>query len=89
MMTMSKSATSGEISAEDVTEEKSWRHLIPVDSWAEQCHDTSPEYFDARVRNMDSERHLKAGLNREVARDEPRPDRVALFNQRLQEVGQR
>lgn len=82
---MTKSESPSEIS-QVVTESSSWRHLIPVDSWAEQCHDTSEEYFDARVRNMDSERHLEAGLDREVKRGEPRKERVALFNQRLQEV---
>jgi len=49
-------------------------------------HDTDPEYFDARVRNMDSERHLRAALDVEVARDNPRPDRVGLLNQRLAEI---
>ena len=83
---MSKTAETSEVTTEMVTEELSWRHLIPVESWAEQCHDTSEEYFDARVRNMDSESHLEAGLDREVERDDPRPERVALFNQRLHEV---
>lgn len=65
---MSKSETAGEIS-EDITESMSWRHLIPVDSWAQRCHDTSFEYFDVRVWNMDSEKHLKAALDVEIERD--------------------
>jgi hypothetical protein len=72
--------------AEQLADTYSWRHLIAVDRWAQACHDTDPEYFDARVRNMDSERHLRAALDVEVARDEPRPERVGLLNQRLAEV---
>lgn len=64
----------------------SWRHMIPPESWAQQCHDTSMEYFLARVRVMDSAEHLRAALDREVNRDEPRPDRVGKINKRLQEV---
>jgi hypothetical protein len=71
---------------EELTDALSWRHLIPPERWAQQCHDTAFEYFDARVRNMDSERHLTAALDVEVARDDPRPDRVGLLNQRLAEV---
>lgn len=82
---MSKSETAGEIS-EEITESMSWRHLIPVDSWAKECHDTSDEYFDARVWNMDSEKHLEAALDVEVARDQPREERVGLLNQRLAEI---
>jgi len=72
--------------AETITDATSWRHLISVDRWAQACHDTAPEYFEARVRNMDSQRHLRAALDVEVSRSSPRQERVALLNQRLAEV---
>jgi hypothetical protein len=72
--------------ADELAEQCSWRHLIAVDRWAQACHDTDGEFFEARVRNMDSERHLRAALDIEVAREEPRQDRIALLNQRLAEV---
>jgi hypothetical protein len=71
------------VDADELADAYTWRHLIPVDRWAQACHDTAPEYFDARVRNMDSERHLRAAPDVEVGRDEPRRDRIALLNQRL------
>jgi len=74
------------LDAEQLAEQYSWRHLIDPERWARECHDTAPEYFDARVRNMDSTRHLNAALDVEVARDEPRPERVGLLNQRLAAV---
>jgi len=61
----------------------SWRHLINPDRWAQACHDTTPDYFDARVRNMDSERHLRAALDAEAEREEPRSERIATINQRI------
>ena len=72
--------------AETITDATSWRQLSSVDRWAQACHDTAPEYCEARVRNMDSQRHLRAALDVEVSRSSPRQERVALLNQRLAEV---
>jgi len=71
---------------DDVTSEYSWRHMIDVDRWAGSCADTTWEYFEARVLNMPSEKHLERALQVEVARDQPRPERVGLINQRLAEI---
>jgi len=72
--------------AEPVTDATSWRHAIRVGRWGQACHDTSAEYFEHRVRQMDSARHLRAALKIEVNRQDPRRERVALLNQRLAEV---
>jgi len=69
--------------ADELAASGSWRHLIDPDRWAQACHDTAPDYFRARVRNMDSERHLRAALDVEAARAEPRSERIATINQRL------
>lgn len=74
------------LDADELAEQYSWRHLIDPERWARECHDTDSEYFAARVRNMDSARHLRAALDVEVSRDAPRPERVGLLNQRLAEV---
>lgn len=67
----------------------SWRHQIAVDRWAQACHDTKSEYFEARVQNMTSQQHLRAAPNVEVSRDEPRPERVGLLNRRLAAIDSR
>ena len=69
-----------EIDADGVAGSGSWRQLIAPERWAQACADTSREYFEARVRNMDSDRHLKAALDAEAAREEPRAERIALIN---------
>ena len=74
------------VDADELAASGSWRHLIDPERWARECHDTAPAYFEARARNMDSERHLNAALDVEVARDEPRQERIALLNQRLAAV---
>ena len=70
-----------EIDADAVAGSGSWRHLIDPERWARECRDTSIDYFEARVRNMDSDRHLQAALDAEAAREEPRPARIATINQ--------
>ena len=72
-----------EINPGEITADTSWRTLIAPERWAQACHDTAPEYFDARVRNMDSERHLRAALDVETDRDDPRRERIGTINQQL------
>ena len=70
-----------EIDADAVAGSGSWRHLIDPERWARECAQTSENYFEARVRNMDSDRHLAAALDAEAARDDARPERIATINQ--------
>lgn len=74
-----------DISAEDVGVH-SWRQLIPPTRWAREVHDTSIEFFEVRIRVMDSEEHLRAAVRREGDRDKPRKKRIAKLNNRMQEV---
>ena len=70
-----------EIDADELAGSGSWRHLIDPDRWGRECADTSDDYFEARVRNMDSDRHLKAALDAEAARENPRLERIGTINQ--------
>ena len=70
-----------EIDADAVAGSGSWRHLIDPERWARVCVETSEDYYRARVRNMDSDRHLAAALDAEAAREEPRAERIATINQ--------
>lgn len=82
---MSESHDPNEISAEDLGLH-SWRQMIPPTRWAHEVHDTSMEYFQARIRVMDSEEHLRAAVRREADRDKPRKNRISKLNNRVQEV---
>ena len=58
----------------------------PAGIFARETADTSDEYAEARIKNTDDAEYLKAMIEVEADRDEPRQYRIGWMNQRLAEV---
>ena len=58
----------------------------PAGIFARETADTSDEYAEHRIKNTDDPEYLKAMIEVEAERDDPRRQRIAWMNERLQEV---
>ena len=58
----------------------------PAGIFARETADTSDEYAEARIKNTDDAEYLRAMIEVEADRDEPRRQRIGWMNQRLAEV---
>ena len=58
----------------------------PAGIFARETADTSDEYAEARIKNTDDAEYLKAMIEVEADRDEPRRQRIGWMNQQLVEV---
>ena len=55
----------------------------PAGIFARETADTSDEYAEHRIKNTDDPEYLKAMIEVEAGRDEPRRQRIGWMNQRL------
>lgn len=58
----------------------------PPGVFARETRDTSDEYAEARIKNATDPERLRAIIEVEAERDDPRRERIAWANQRLSEV---
>ena len=58
----------------------------PPGVFAIETRDTSDEYAEYRIKNSDDPRYLKAIIEKEAERENPRRQRIAWCNQRLAEI---
>ena len=58
----------------------------PAGIFARETADTSDEYAEARIKNTDDPEYLQKMIEVEAERDDPRRQRIAWMNERLQEV---
>jgi hypothetical protein len=71
---------------DDTGPSKTTRRRPPAATFALRTRDTSDEYAESRIKNTDSADYLDAILQKEVARDNPRQQRIAWINQRRREI---
>lgn len=62
------------------------RRRPPAGIFARETRDTSDEYAEHRIKNTGDPEYLEKMIEVEAERDEPRRQRVAWMNERLQEV---
>jgi len=58
----------------------------PPGVFALQTRDTSDEYAEHRIKNTDGPAYLTKIIEAEAERDDPRRQRIAWANERLQEI---
>ena len=58
----------------------------PAGIFARETADTSDEYAEHRIKNTDDPEYLQKMIEVEAERDDPRRQRIAWMNERLQEV---
>ena len=58
----------------------------PAGVFARETADTSDDYAEHRIKNTDDPEYLQKMIEVEAERDEPRRQRIAWMNERLQEV---
>ena len=58
----------------------------PAGIFARETADTSDEYAEHRIKNTDDPEYLRKMIEVEAERDDPRRQRIAWMNERLQEV---
>jgi len=58
----------------------------PPGVFALQTRDTSDEYAEHRIKNTDDPAYLTKIIEAEAERDDPRRQRIAWANERLQEI---
>jgi hypothetical protein len=58
----------------------------PAPVYALHTRDTSDEYAEHRIKNIDDPEYLRAIIEAEAARDDPRRQRIGWANERLAEV---
>jgi hypothetical protein len=71
---------------DDTGPSKTTRRRPPAATFALRTRDTSDEYAESRIKNTDNADYLDAILDKEVARDSPRQQRIAWINQRRREI---
>jgi hypothetical protein len=60
----------------------------PKGQYARSTRDTTDEYAEHRIKNCDDPERVREILKVEVEREEPRENRVAWCNQRLDELAE-
>ncbi len=74
------------ITAQDKSDTPMPHRKPPADIFALRTRDTSDEYAEARIMNTKRAEYLDAILDKEVARDTPRQQRIAWINQRRRQL---